>query len=333
MISDPQLRGMAPSYSCRVLEPSDADQVRALFREVFQGEMTEALWNWKYARDESKGAVVLKEGRMVAHYGGMGRWVLMRGHRQLAVQIGDVMVASAVRQSVRSQSPFYLAFTTFAQHYLGQGKFYPFAFGFPNDRAFRIAERLGFYAKVGSVCEVRWPARNLPRFLSYRYRWELLDGEELLRQAPAVMELWRAMAIDLAEDVVGVRDVDWLRYRYFQRPDKSYQIGMLWDRLLRKQRAIMVVEEREQQLFLLDLVAPLANLPLCASWLRHWAAARSKDAVRTWCTLQHAERFREAGAMVDELPITIPANIWTQGTPAEALQDRWWLMPGDTDFQ
>lgn len=332
MISDPRTPATTLSCSCRVLQPSDADQVRTLFQEVFREEMSEALWRWKYAREDSKGVVVFRAGRMVAHYGGMGRWVLMKGSRQLAVQIGDVMVASAVRQSVRRRSPFYLAFTTFAEHYLGHGKLFPFAFGFPNDRAFQLAERLGFYAKVGSMSEVTWLARCLPRWRSCRFRWELLDEAALLRRKSEVMSLWLAMARDLAEEVLGVRDVDWLRHRYFRRPDNRYQVGVLSDRLLRKQRAILVVEERDRQLFLLDLVAPMADLPLCASWLSHLAAVSGKESVQSWCTVQHAEKFRDTGALVNELPITIPANIWTQGPPLEELNDHWWLMPGDTDF-
>jgi hypothetical protein len=30
--------------------------------------------------------------------------------------------------------------------------------------------------------------------------------------------------------------------------------------------------------------------------------------------------------------ITTPANIWTPGPAPEELNDRWWLLAGDTDY-
>jgi len=143
-------QGAAGPYESRVTRPEDKEGIRQLFQEVFKDEMTEALWQWKYERPESKGAVVLKGGKIVAHYGGLGRWVLREGIRCLAVQIGDVMVAAGVRHSVRSNSPFFLVFTTFAEAYLGFDKLFPFAFGFPNVRAYRIAEQLGRLLQSGS---------------------------------------------------------------------------------------------------------------------------------------------------------------------------------------
>jgi hypothetical protein len=31
--------------------------------------------------------------------------------------------------------------------------------------------------------------------------------------------------------------------------------------------------------------------------------------------------------------VWIPANVWSPGPSAAALQDQWWLMGGDTDFR
>lgn len=318
-------------YQARVLQQDDMDAVRALFREVFKEDMPEALWRWKYERELSKGAVVLKDGRIVAHYGGLGRRVLLCGEETVSVQIGDVMVAPSVRQSVRSNSPFYLAYTTFVDTYVGYGKFFPFGFGFPNDRAFRIAEKLGFYAKVGSMSQVRWhPARSWRAAL---LRADTLTRPALLQQAAAVDGLWQAMLTEHRAHVIGVRNADYIDYRYFQRPGKDYRVLLLRRRLGGKPLALVVVEPREQGLFLLDFVGRLAALPPTIHYLRDLAAREALSVVFTWCGSHHAGQFNMADATVESLPISIPANIWTRGPGPDQLNERWWLMPGDTDFQ
>lgn len=318
-------------YQARVLQHTDMDGVRDLFREVFREEMSPELWRWKYDRDFSKGAVVLKDGRIVAHYGGLGRRVLLCGEEMLSVQIGDVMVAPAVRQSVRSNSPFFLAYTTFVEAYVGYGKFFPFGFGFPNDRAFRIAEKLGFYAKVGSMSEVSWQAQ------SSRWAWfhktEPVTQDTLARQAPVIDALWQRMAHEHCEHVIGIRDAGYMAYRYLQRPGKQYQLLLVKHRLTGAAQALLVLQERQDRLYLLDYVGPLGTVPGMIVFLRDLAAHQGKSGVFTWCATHHASWFDAGDATLQELPISIPANIWTHGPGPEQLDKRWWLMPGDTDFQ
>lgn len=329
--SDKASNGSEVPYQARVLQADDMDAVRTLFREVFNEEMSEELWRWKYARELSKGAVVLKDGRIVAHYGGLGRRVLLQGEPMLSVQIGDVMVAPSVRQSVRSNSPFYLAYTTFVDAYVGYGKFFPFGFGFPNDRAFRIAEKLGFYAKVGSMTEVSWTAcRRWPAKLCTAVT---LTADTLAQHAPAIDRLWQQMAQDHAAHIIGVRDADYLAYRYFQRPGKDYRVLLLRQRLTRRPLAVLVLQERGDRLYLLDHVGALASLPRSIAFLQDLAARSGKTGVFTWCATHHAQHFAVAAATQQLLPISIPANIWTHGPGPEQLDNRWWLMPGDTDFQ
>ena len=323
----------AEPYESRVTHPEDKEGIRQLFHEVFKDEMTEALWQWKYGRPESKGAVVLKGGKIVAHYGGLGRWVLRDGIRCLAVQIGDVMVAPGVRHSVRSNSPFFLVFTTFAEAYLGFDKLFPFAFGFPNVRAYRIAERLGLYSKVDSMSEVRWTARPLPLRSRLRYGLVRLRGEDLLAASDAVNRLWKLMSGELRDRIVGVRDSAWLQYRYFQRPEKHYEVYLLLDRLTRIPQAVAVLQQHEDHLLWVDWVGSMKNRAALIGILRDLAVQRGKREVRTWCTNHAQEFFKEAGGAVETLPIVIPANVWTPGPGVAELSHRWWLMPGDTDFQ
>ena len=325
--------GPAGTYESRVAYPEDREGIRRLFQEVFQDEMSEAVWQWKYERPESRGAVVLKDGKIVAHYGGMGRWVLREGVRCLAVQIGDVMVAPEVRHSVRTHSPFFRVFTTFAEAYLGYDKLFPFAFGFPTVRAFRIAERLGLYSKVDDMNEVRWTAMVLPGWGRLRYVLVRLDEKGLRRATNAVARLWKVMSGELGDRIVGVRDPAWLQYRYFQRPGKSYEVFLLVDRLTRIAQALVVLQEHEDHLLWVDWVGSLRPKAVLIGILRDLALQRDKQELRTWCASRATGLFHSAGGDATAMPIVIPANIWTPGPSVSELSQRWWLMPGDTDFQ
>jgi hypothetical protein len=318
-------------YQARVLQQDDMESVRDLFREVFNEDMSAELWRWKYARDLSKGSVVLKDGRIVAHYGGLGRRVLLRGEPSVSVQIGDVMVAPSVRQSVRSNSPFYLAYTTFVDAYVGYGKFFPFGFGFPNDRAFRIAEKLGFYAKVGSMTEPSWTAQR--RWAAGLLQALPVSGDNLPQHTAAIDKLWQRMAPEHGEHIIGIRDAAWIDYRYFQRPGKEYQLYLLRHRLTRQPQALLVLQERGDRLYLLDYVGTLSAMSRTIGWLRDFAARSGKAGIFTWCASHHVRYFGVEDASLQPLPIAIPANIWTHGPGPEQLNERWWLMPGDTDFQ
>lgn len=320
-------------YESRVAGPEDREGIRRLFQEVFQDEMSEAVWQWKYERPESRGAVVLKNGKIVAHYGGIGRWVLREGVQCLAVQIGDVMVASEVRHLVRTNSPFFRVFTTFAEAYLGYDKLFPFAYGFPTVRAFRIAERLGLYSKVDDMSEVRWAALGLPGWGRLRYGLMRLDEKGLQRATNAVVRLWKVMSGELGDRIVGVRDPAWLQYRYFLRPEKSYEVFLLIDRLTRIPQALVVLQEHEDHLLWVDWVGSLRLKAALIGVLRDLALQRGKHEVRTWCASHATGLFHGAGGDVIPMSIVIPANIWTRGPSVNELSHRWWLMPGDTDFQ
>lgn len=320
-------------YESRVTRPEDKEEIRRLFLEVFKEVMTEAHWQWKYDRPESKGAVVLRGGKIVAHYGGLGRRVMREGKNCLAVQIGDVMVAPAVRHSVRSNSPFFLVFTTFAEAYLGFDRLFPLAFGFPNVRACRIAERLGLYSKVDHMSEVRWNARRLSVWNRHRYGLVRLREEDFMAASDTVDRLWNRMAGELRDRIVGVRDSDWLQYRYFQRPEKHYDVYLLLDRLTQTYQAMVVLQPHEDHLLWVDWVGSMKDRMALIGVLRDLAAKVGKPEVRTWSASHDLCFFKVSGGKISALPIVIPANIWTPGPSVSELSHRWWLMPGDTDFQ
>ncbi len=318
-------------YHCRTLQPEDAGQVRQLFQQVFRQEMSPELWSWKYGNEQGRATVVFDGDELVAHYGGMGRKVLWQGQETQAVQITDVMVAVGSRHSVRSQSPFYLAFTGFAQHYLGYGKDFPLAYGFPNHRVMKLAELLGFYAPVGDMMELTWPATT--SLVARLVRTARVTSENFALLQDKLDAAWQAMARTLTNSIVGVKDAAWLHQRYLSHPARQYEVLLVQPFYSTTPLGVLVLRHDADKTFLMDVIADVKKIPAMVRVAASLAEQQGKHSLYTWCAGGKTRHFETAGYSKTALPIVIPANIWTEGPKPDELRGRWWLMPGDTDFQ
>jgi hypothetical protein len=318
-------------YTCRTLQAGDAAQVRALFHEVFGQEMSAALWQWKYARDTGCATLVFDGERLVAHYGGMGRKVLWQGKETAAVQITDVMVAPSERHAVRSGSPFYLAFTGFAQHYLGYGKPYPLAYGFPNRRVMKLAELLGFYAPVGEVLELAWPAAR--HWSQHLYRRTMITAADFPRHEAALDQAWQQLQQGFAQHIVGSKTPAWLRWRYLEHPERQYRVVLCRARLTGAVAGVFVLRHDGDSCMLMDLLGAPGSFPTLLALAQAEAAALGCARVLTWCSAAFTDCLPTQGRTERDMGVSIPTNIWTDGPAPAELRDHWWLLPGDTDFQ
>lgn len=313
------------------MQPEDAAQVQMLFQEVFNQKMSQELWQWKYNHELAKATVVFQDGKLIAHYGGMGRKVSWKGNETQAVQITDVMVARGSRHAVRSGSPFYLAFTEFARLFLGYNKIFPLAFGFPNKRVMRLAQLLGFYAPVGEMTEVSWPANK--SIGSALARKRTLDTENLASYGPQVNALWERMQSSLHDKIVGVKNAAYIQRRYLEHPDRKYQVVLCQPLPGMQPLGVLVLRHDSDKSFLMDVIADVQDIPALLKIAGHIVHKHGSREFYTWCSSSFSAIFITTGCSTSELPITVPANIWTPGPEPAALQDLWWLMPGDTDFQ
>ncbi|GAB6041080.1 GNAT family N-acetyltransferase [Endothiovibrio diazotrophicus] len=319
-----------PTWRVTRIGEADAPAVRELFREVFGSEMSADFWRWKYRGGLAGAAAtgVWADGRLVAHYGGMGREVLLRGEPARVVQIGDVMVSPEQRGILTRKGPFFLSTATFLEEYIGYGNPYLLGFGFPSRRHLVLARRLGLYAEVGKVIAVRWPALHARPRLGSRVRALDPHGAGFER---CVAGLWAAMRRDLSEAIVGVRDAAQLRYRYVSHPDHDYTLWLVSGRLTGRPLGIVVLRRVGESMELLDLVAPLARMPLLVFHARRLAAEAGAQDLFCWITAPFAERLGPGGTQ-EEIDVYVPANVWSAGPPPEVAEGRWWLTSGDTDF-
>lgn len=320
---------MLPKWRLRVLERGSHDAMLALFQHVFQQPMSAELWRWKYRDPQSQALCVWEDGRLIGHYAGMPRDILYLGRPARAVQIGDVMVEPSKRAILTRRGPFFLMASTFFERCVGFGRPFLLGFGFPTERAMKVAERLGLYAEVGRMTELSWPPMPARPFLFTNLC--VIDKNTIETNADEINRLWKEMADDLQEAVVGVRDRAYLQSRYLNHPERDYRIVAIRNRLGCRLRGIIVLHFGERDCALLDVVAPLSDVPLSISHARRLSALNHCERLSCQITEAFADHFVSAECQRQALDVRIPADIWSEGPPLEDFRGRWWLMSGDMD--
>lgn len=302
-----------------------SEPVRALFGRVFGQQMTERLWAWKYAEGRGCGVSCWQGAELVAHYGVVIRNIRFFGKPSTAIEICDVMVAPAARRSLSRKGPFFLtAATTAEQHLLDHA----IGFGFPNRRAMRVAERLSLYVEVGRIFEIVWRARSLPPMWWCRSRLLCLPDD-----VTWVDGLWLAMARDLTDQLVGVRDAAYLRQRYFNHPEYAYRVELITHRITGVARGVLVLREHGDTLELLDMVGRRRHWRELVEWARFRAHALGKKELHCWASDHLAAELAGHEGVIKDPDVSIPMSCWGPSPDPEMVRDRWWLMGGDTDFR
>jgi hypothetical protein len=327
-------RAAKPPERLVEMGPQHAVAMRQLFADVFRHEMTPEHWHWKYGEGRGRGIALMRGDRMLAHYGGVTRRVLCRGEPVLASQSCDVMVDQRGRAGLVRHGPMAQVASTFLETQLGWGQPHRLGFGFPSDRAFGAAQRLGLYAAVDTVTRAAWPAAAFRSGFQVAEDLHPADLAPGGRRSAAVDGLWQQMADALRDAVVGVRDAAWLQHRYFGRPGLAYDVVYLRRRWTRRPVGLVVLRRHERHLEVLDLVGPPAAFPALIALARQRAAEAGLERVECWVTASHLHLLSAIDPpsfTATPMGITVPANVHTPG-PVEDLKERWFLLAGDADF-
>ena len=312
-----------------------APAMRELFCRVFGHEMSAQHWQWKYGEGRGSGVALARDGRLVAHFAGLSRQVLRQGVVESAWQIGDVMVAADANRALVRNGPLMKVAASFIEAEVGWGRSHRFGFGFPSDRHYQVAERLGLYTAVDALVRVVWPARAVSDPGPALQWLAPAGGPFAAAESDAVDACWQAMAEGFADAVLGVRNAAWLSYRYLQRPLVQYRVGLVREHAGGSALGAIVLREHESHLDLLDLVGAPAHFGALVEAACVQAGACGRPRVDLWLTRSQLQRLPQAcrdAATVHDLGITVPANVHTPGVPALALRDRWFLLGGDADF-
>ncbi len=315
-------------WQCRWVNERDQDRLLSLFASAFGHSMPASLWLWKYAGLCKSGVLAHVAGKVVAHYGGLPRSLWLRGERLDAVQICDVMVDPNMRGILTRRGPFMLTAETFLRDKTGKNKPYRLAFGFPSDRAARLGEKLGLYARADTMLEVVWPTAHSVRLPFWFQARPLHRGDDAIVDA-----LWKEMRQALTEYVLPQKDADFFRHRYLEHPVNTYTPYLVSWRWINRAVGVVVLRDHgpDQGMELMDLLGLPKVLGVLLKAAQGVAGGMGRQRVFGWLTPSILAALPDPATRTEVVNICIDPPALKE--MSRQLHARWWLMSGDTDFR
>lgn len=324
-----QLMFGGKEFRLRPVMPDDSTEVLRLYTTVFGTSLGNEWYEWKYAAGHGE-AVGLwdTDGCLVAHYAGFPRSLVWMGFPVTSIQVGDVMVAPRQRALLMRRGPFYRVCEHFVTSRVGANKRFSLAFGFPNERHFRLGVMLGLYDNAGPVHRLVWSTRNVN--LGWQWRWTEITPKELIAIADPV---WAKMRADFTEYVLGTRDAAYLNWRFATRPDRRYRFFALQRRPFRSTVALAVMRTAPGEAELLDIIGPRRALrPLLLGAIGE-AFRNGATTLSAWASPSAASTLAPTGATIAGRAASLaiaPASDLRGASNATTIP--WWWLGGDTDF-
>jgi hypothetical protein len=317
------------TFTVRDIQSDDAPQVLKLYNAVF-GHRADAHWyRWKSCHGQLRAVGLWDEaGELVAHYAGLPRPLVRESRPMAALQICDVMVAPQVRGLMTRRGPFFQVCSQFFRTWVGAGRSYEAAFGFPNLRHMQLGERLDLYYNGAGILLLKWMARRHP--LSWRWRWSALPTDTHSRDRE-LQGAWQAMQKDCKEFVLGVRDAEYLRWRFLERPDRQYRVFCLrhwWGGTA----AVVVLHVTPDSAELLDVIGPRHVMPLAVQAAVNEAERSGLAELTAWASLAAASVLGVDAQRTESGAILAVAKA-SRLAAEEVASARWWWLGGDTDFR
>ena len=327
---------VTPTRLVRVT-PAAAPAMRELFEATFGRAMDDAEWQWKYGSGRGCGYALMRDGRMLAHVGGVSRMVADGDEVVAACQVGDVMVRPEANVALARRGPLYDVTATLLECEIGWGARHRYGFGFPNERAYRVAARLGLYGEVDTFTRCTWPALEPGGAAPLRARALSRDDLcELGDDRRWVDARWARQREALAACIAPVRDSAWLLHRYLDHPLQRYDVLRVDDENGGDGGGgVIVVRAGDARLMLLDLVGPPSAFSVLVAAARERAGILGLPHVEAWITTSRQGWLQaEAGDGMSCAPlgIRLPANAHTAAPSIDEQRGRWFLLAGDADF-
>ncbi len=304
-------------------ETLQAEDFQQVFERSFKTEFSAALWHWKYGAGRGASVAALRDQQVVAHYGGIRRDILYFGDPDAAVQICDVMVMPEQRSFFSRDSLFFKTASTMLEQYAGYHARHLLGFGFPNMKAMHVAQRLKLYDKTDELVQLKIPVAQ------HQTDWYLQFGGMDAAVVEAAQSLWLSMKEGFTDSIIGVRDSQYLDYRFRQRPGLEYESVQIidGDTLV----AIVVLRPHGEHYLIMDILCEPALLGQAFNEISAHTLRQGRPAV-FWLSAGQVDRLGIESLCVESLGIHIPCNRWTAGPGADQLQGAWWLTAGDMDF-
>jgi SAM-dependent methyltransferase len=302
---------------------------RQVFEDSFSVPFDPALWSWKYHSGRGVSVVAERGGQAVAHYGGVIRQIVYFSEPRKAVQICDVMVSPQERGFFSRNSLFFKTAASMLEQYAGYKADNLLGFGFPNLKAMHVAQRLGLYDKTDELMQIALAPHSTQEPLSDG-NWRVCAADFGGALQARAEQLWQQMKAGFSDAILGVRDGDYLSYRFLQRPGLSYNCYTVMQG--QDVKAVAFSREHGDRQLLMDIVAAPEHLEdALLSILR--TAGQNKP-YHFWLTAGQLARVTTQAEhfYITATGIQVPCNRWSPGPETQRLKNAWWLTAGDMDF-
>lgn len=307
---------------------ADFESIKRLFQDTFNQPLHEEVWRWKYKYASSPGYLVLEEKEVVGFCGGAPRRGMVKGQQTSLAQLGDVMVDRRQRGVLTKTGPFYRSVYGFLADKIGQGREFSYGFGFPNRRHLRVGERQNLYVATDRILEAQWPAK-ISDFVMTAWQGEVAQGGEIDR-------LWCEMKPYLSDYLVGIRDQEWIRFRFLEKPMDHYQIWFVaHSSTPNSYIGLIVLKDHPDagHMELLDFIGTPKNCKLLLSAAQQQAQNRGRQRVQAWLSGNVYGWLETTDAQVEPTEVFVPGNALDNPEHLAESKGKWWLMGGDSDFR
>ncbi len=308
----------------RLYKPGDEHGIVKLFKEIFGREMTLDEWRWKYTGRENKkvyaSVAVTDSQEITAHYGGIPHRMVYGGREIYGLAIGDVMV----HPKFRGLKLFKKIAAMVPEEAVRDG--FIVGYGFPNERAMRLPEKLGLYEKVEDVIEGSKEAKFHNNLVRYNFKLFPLDYSDI-----RIDKLWESCKRSLYLAVV--RDRRYLTWRYKNHPLFSYEIWGLKKRFGRRLQGLVILKREEHRVLVMDFLFAKGMFKPLFQKLENYASSAGIKTITLWAPPFMENTLIENSFSTKPAITSIPRTTHEKTLTKEQIKGKFFYTMGDTDLQ
>lgn len=304
----------------RHYEKGDEVQIARLFHSVFHQTMTVEQWRWKYTGQglhDNKSAVAINEkGELAGHFGAIALRAWCMNRSETAYQAVDQMIDEKYRGGLQRKGL-----------YFHLGSFYwdcinSFKYGFVNLNHVRLGKLAGFFEDCISVKDHSLQAR---KYLCPLFKLEQMDWDD-----KQIDVLWDKVYKGIGWSII--RDREFLKWRFKTNPFHMYKLYGLRRRFTNGLLGWIVVNERDDALFLTDLLFIDEYLENLLKIVVLTAYREDRKRIVLWLNNRYDERLSAMGSESVERGTYSPNIIRAKVCDNKEMKRNFYFTMGDTDF-
>lgn len=290
---------------------SDSAELCNLFNVVFNQNINQDQWNWKYCAPHRSGSLhvigMRENGDAVAHVGAIALPGWINGASCTMVQICDVMIQRSFRTGIGQNTLYARLMSKIMQEAFNH---WPdgFIYGFPGSRPFKLGERLGFYSKIFEIHE---------RIIPSKFTTGMLRQIRSLEWNSPRVEIIEENMLENTHCPRVARSREHLIWRYKESPMRKYKLLAL-----KQDKAVVgwfILCSEGRNLRIVDAAIEKSKINKGLHYLQGWAWIRGYKNIVTWLPLDNTA--------------STPTGIIAMQMGRRLIKcDEGTFMPGDVDI-